>query len=259
MALRRAGSCLAGSALIAALLAACFDPVAEDRWHRPRDGGEAEPDGGELAGADGGGGEPGCPAVPCRTAGSFASEADLLSFLQVLGWTTVARPTSTCLRASDDLRVSRTLTLKAADVALPASCSGCAGVTFKLSERAEGVTCLDEPVCSALMLSGARFRVRQVLQDPRPVQSVLVPVVEILPPCEAGCMAPEIPCAQNHTCWGDEIDHCRFCRAAPHATCACVGKSETEACRLYLTNDLSCTGTCQEGRCVANPGQSGCP
>jgi len=148
-----------------------------------------------------------------------------------------------------------------ADLAPPPECAqlgACAGTTFEVSPRAQGVSCLDH-FCSTLMLSGARFRVRLVLRDAYPSAPRYVPLAQILPACEVPCEPDELRCAALHTCWAESMDYCRFCLAAPQEECACQGKLEGEACRVFRTNDLTCSGTCQDERCVVEVGQPNCP
>ncbi|MBI5542246.1 MAG: hypothetical protein HY901_00030 [Deltaproteobacteria bacterium] len=248
-----------GSALALGTLfyVGCFTAVGEPDYWDPRRQGYLHPDGG---GAFGPGGT-GCPAVECSSYGDMESLDAVLEKLRGVPWPVIDKTTSVCLPASGDIPVTRTVSLRATDLELPAQCApagSCTGLTFKLSEGARGVTCLDH-FCTALMLNSARFRVRLLVRDQYPTNPRYVPVVEVLPPCEAGCAQDEVTCGANHTCWPDLTEHCRFCLALPKEECACAGREESEACRVFESNSQSCAGKCIEGACEIAGGQPGCP
>ena len=255
--------------LLAGLLfcAGCFTPVGEpDPWHRHRDGG-VEGDGGLVG--DGGSvvpvqpviPGPACPAVNCGSFGAAGSVEAVVGVLSVLPWRLVALPTSICLPASDDLPVSSTVSLQASDVTPPPVCGMdgiCAGVVFRISPEAVGVTCLDQ-FCTALLLNSSRFRLRKTYFDQYPNSPRFAPIIEVLPPCGVPCHADQRSCDANHTCWADDLEYCRFCLDAPQARCACADHREGADCQVYLTNDLTCAGKCAAATCVINPGQPHCP
>ncbi|HEY3450148.1 MAG TPA: hypothetical protein VGK67_27590 [Myxococcales bacterium] len=251
-------------ATVGALLGAgCFSPVGEpDYWRYQRGRFDGGPD---VEVRDGGGEvvvDPrGCPPVACSSFGAVENVEGLEAQLSTLKWTVVARPTSVCLPASSDFSVERTVNLASSDIATPAQCltpGACAGITFDLSEQAQGVGCLDD-FCTTLMLTDARFRMRLILHDQYPDIPRYVPIAEVLPSCLVPCEPEQMRCSAHATCWADPHDFCRFCIAAPQEECACLDKLETEACVVYLTNDLTCTGTCRDDRCVLNAGQPNCP
>ncbi len=253
-------------AAVGALLGSgCFSPVGEpDYWAYQRarhDGGVPVLDGS----ADGGGGvvvgPQGCPKVACAAYGAVESIEALSAQIATLTWAAVARPTSACLPASSDLAVNRTVHLTSADIPLPPQClapGACAGVTFLLSEKAQGVGCLDD-FCTTLMLTNAQFRLRLIVHDQYPDIPRYVPIAEVLPSCRVPCEAGELRCMAHDTCWADPRDFCRFCVAAPQAECACLDKLEGDSCLYYVTNDLTCSGSCRDDRCVLNAGQPNCP
>jgi len=237
---------LVASSLVALAAVACFTPVGEpDYWSRVR----RNADGGVLLSHDGGAGVS-CLPVECKQHGTVNNAESVVLILSSLPWTSIARRTSACLEASADVPVERTVSIAASDVVLPQQCwqGTCANLTFQIAPAVSGVKCLDQ-FCSALMLSGARFRVRQTLRDQYPMNPRYVPVVEFLPPCGTPCGATELTCQNHHTCWASELDLCRFCEGRPHEECACLGKAEGAGCLLYKTNDLTCRGTCAEGEC----------
>lgn len=249
--------------LAATLAGACFSPVSEpDYWRFQQmrgDGGLVlvYPDGGSIPIV-----EPiGCPKVACAGYGTVENIEGLKAQLSTLSWTTVAKPTSVCLPASHDFTTSRTINLAASDIAPPLECvvaGACAGTTFLLSDEAEGVGCLDD-FCTTLMLTSARFRLRLIVHDQYPDIPRYVPIAEILPSCQAACEPNELRCSAHDTCWKSDLDFCRFCVAAPQEECACLGKLETDACQVFVTNDMHCSGTCRKDRCVINAGQPNCP
>jgi len=242
----------------------CFSPVGEpDYWRfaRPHTGDA----GWEDLGADAGGGDVawprGCPQVDCNSYGDVEDVGGLLAQLATLSWTTIARPTSVCLPASNDFHVTRTVNISASDIPRPPLCStpgSCAGLTFALSDGAEGVKCLDD-FCTTLMLTGAHFRLRLVVFDQYPNVPRYVPIAQVLPTCQSPCAADELRCSAHHTCWRDSVEFCRFCLDYPQEECACLGKFEGDTCLFYLSNDLTCAGACTDGRCVLADGQPNCP
>ncbi|MGC4123018.1 MAG: hypothetical protein QM765_52295 [Myxococcales bacterium] len=261
--MRDASRVLASVLALAALSAGCFSPVGElDYWTFQR----ARHDGGlpDFHPGDGGGivvDPRGCPAVGCAAFGVVDSIAGLRAQLATVPWTVVAKPTSVCLPASSDFVVERTVNLAAADIVRPSQCAApgaCAGVTFLLSEKAQGVGCLDG-FCTTLMLNNARFRVRLIVHDLYPANPRYVPIAQVLPSCTVACEADELRCSAHETCWGDPHDYCRFCLAAPQEECACLDKLEADPCLVYITNDMTCSGTCKKDRCVLNAGQPDCP
>lgn len=247
--------------VVAASESGCFLAVGP-----PEDGFVPSPDGGlpiDPYHQDGGGGpgQPGCPAVSCSSYGDVETLESLVGIIYLQPWTTVAKATSACLSASNDVNVTRTINLRSSDVILPNQClvsGACAGLTFRLAEGAQGVTCLDQ-FCTALMLNGSHFRVRLLVRDQYPARPRYVPVMEVLPRCDASCQSDELTCSVNHTCWADKVETCRFCQSAPQEKCACVDKLEGDPCLLYKTNDMTCSGACVAGRCVLDPGQKNCP
>ncbi len=228
-----------------ALSLGCFSPVGEpEPWARQRHWG----DGGWIEPVTGSG--EGCPSIECRERGAAGSVRDLIGLLSDQSWTVVGRNTSICRPASDDVSVKETLALSAADIPLPAVCrSGpCTSLGFVLAPGLVGVECLDH-FCSALMLSGARFRVRLTLLDQYPMSPRYVPLVEVMPACQSPCASGDFQCPHQRTCWASELELCRFCSLRPPSECACVGHREGEDCLLYPTSDLACPGSCRGGVC----------
>jgi len=235
-----------------ALSLGCFTPVGEpEYWERQRRWG----DGGRIWVEPVTGSGEGCPSIACRERGSASNVRDLVGLLSDQSWTVVARSTSVCRPASDDVSVRETLAVSAPDIPLPAICStgACTSLGFVLAPGLQGVKCLDD-FCSALMLSGARFRVRLTLLDQYPMSPRYVPLVDVMPPCDRGGAKGELACTPQRTCWESELELCRFCSLRPPAECACIGHREGTDCVLYPTSDLACPGSCRAGVCeLAQP------
>jgi hypothetical protein len=215
---------------------------------------------GGFVGEDAGSGQ-GCPQLSCSSYGSSDTVESVVAILSEQPWTTIAKSTSACLAASDEIPVGQTVNLRATDVTVPAACQKmgtCSGLVFELGAGTEGVTCLDQ-FCTALMLASARFRVRMVLRDHYPLSPRYAPVVQVLAPCGTPCTALEVTCPTSQTCWSDAMEHCRFCLDGSAEVCACAAHGEGQSCTVFISNDTSCHGHCATGTCKIDPNQTGCP
>jgi hypothetical protein len=208
----------------------------------------------------------GCPATRCGPGRDIANSAELGAFVDAAPpeWISRGPYTDGCLAASDDLRVTGTMTAQAADIAVPANCAGACRqeVKFQLLGTPAGVECLDPEfffdftLCGRLALTDATIRTRMVLVDVHPSIENFIPVVEVMGACEAACGGGEIACAESHTCWGNVRDHCAYCLDGSNEDCACWNGTDFEAdgteCFFFTSGDTGPAGTCQSGTCVPN-------
>lgn len=226
-------------------------------------GTDAGTDGGNDGGVDGG---------LCGRASPVANEAQLLPLLASLTWTKVGPYTNTRLPLSDEIPVTSTLTVAAAPVPVPASCASRMDCRKQVGFNAgstPGVTCkTPDPhyvtMCAEVQLAPGIYRFRALLADHHPSQYNFVPVIEILPGCDAECAPNEQRCAADHTCWGNSTGYCLFCLALEKESCACMNKNgpleEGAFCSYAVSGDVLCSGTCEQSRCEYNgpPGHAGC-
>jgi hypothetical protein len=225
--------------------------------------------------ADKGGKLDGPTPQECAAATKVSSATDLIAHLDTLTWEWVGPYSSTLLPVSDDIELSTKLTVEAKDIAVPADCLNrpdCRHqVTFMINSSMARVFCEEEEQveflsgCAKLSLDTLTVRFRASLQDTHPSQYNFVPIIEVLPECNAPCSQGQFECEANHTCWGSFGAYCRLCLAADKQDCACLTaqgpKPDDADCEFMVSGDVMCSGKCKDGRCehTGTPGWAGCP
>jgi hypothetical protein len=203
--------------------------------------------------------------VPTRLASTEVRQpADLLNIISGLDWTYSGGYTSLPAPVSGDLEVPQALTLTAAEIQAPASCldrPDCRhAVAIELSKQLPAISCrLTEQVlggdyCAAVDIpAGSRFRLRGILYDTHPAQWNFISVLQILPASDVPCLADELRCAADSTCFTGFDEYCRSCLGLEKERCACQSPEgslpEGSDCQYWVSGDVLQSGKCRQGVC----------
>jgi len=212
----------------------------------------------------------------CSPPTGVADEGTLRALLDGAPWSWLGPYTSARLEVTGDVSFTAAVVLDAAELAVPQGCAGqldCRQrVGFTLDQNLVGVTCeaLDQEswlsLCGKVAFdAGTTVRFRATLQDTHPSEWNFVPMIEVLPSCEADCAEGELRCQADNTCWSGFETYCRLCLEEDKTVCPCQtvdgAKPDGEACSFMVSGDVICGGECNTGVCdyTGEPGHAGCP
>jgi hypothetical protein len=214
-------------------------------------------------------------AVPCKPPTAVQSEADLIAALNALPWQGIGPYSSKVLQVSDDFQFTTEVTLDAAKVAVPSSCMNASDcrheVAFQLPNNLAGATCKTKvsagviEACKVIAIKSTTVRFRANFIDTHPSQYNFVPLIRIVPECNAPCAQGEIRCLATNTCWASFLSYCKLCLAKDNQACPCLTeqgpKAEGTSCYFMVSGDVVCEGECKDGVCeyTGKPGWAGCP
>jgi len=212
----------------------------------------------------------------CLPATDVTDAAALGALLDEASWSWVGPYTSTRMEVTGDVHFTDAVVFDALDLAVPPGCAGqfdCRQrVGFTLGQDLAGVTCdaLDEEswlsLCGTVAFDAdTTVRFRATLQDTHPSEWNYVPIIQLLPACEAECAEGELRCPADNTCWSSFESYCRLCLEEDKTICPCQtidGDAEDgESCSFMVSGDVMCGGECKAGACeyTGEPGWAGCP
>jgi hypothetical protein len=218
------------------------------------------------------------PPLVCPEAITVTEADDVFSAVAAAGWGSLGPYSSGVQPITADLVVQGTLTLQAADFAVPTGCSGrddCrATAMFVLRGAPAGVTGAGEDPQAwlggfpSLVVTDATIRLRPLVTDTHPSEYNFVPMLHVLPACGTDCGAGDERrlCPADGACYdvGRGGAYCRLCLGRDKQDCACWTtdgpQEDGESCWFMVSGDAMCAGTCRGGTCRSDePGWAGCP
>jgi hypothetical protein len=233
---------------------------------------------GSVAACDGGSpaGDADAAITSCSLATLAADEGTLRALLDGAPWSPLGPYTSARPEVTGDVSFTADVVLDAADLAIPQGCAGIFDcrqrVGFLLDQPLVGVTCeASEPepwlsICAKIAFdAGTSVRFRATLQDTHPTEWNSIPIIQVLPSCEADCAEGELRCQADNTCWSAFEPYCRLCLEKDKEVCPCQtddgAKPDGEDCSFMVSGDVICGGECMTGFCdyTGEPGHGGCP
>ncbi len=191
----------------------------------------------------------------------------LTNILRTLDWDHEGPYTAKGVCLSEDIEITRSFTLAAKDVVVPAECSkrdDCRkAVTMVIPKDMKGVKCVrienvlgTEHCVQVDLAEKSIFRLRGKLVDTHPWTYNFIPVVELVQASVDGCQPGELQCTRDKTCWKSFNSYCRYCLERSVTTCACENEKgllpDRTSCSFFISGDLMCLGKCRDGQCVAD-------
>ena len=193
------------------------------------------------------------------------SAGKLAGVIRALNWDREGPyTTAQGMNVSRDIETTRSVSLTAKDIAIPAVClkrDDCRkAVTMVIPRDMTRVKCTKtedvlgtEHCVEAMIMEKTIFRIRGKLVDTHPFTYNFIPVVEFLSPSTQGCKPGELQCAKDKTCWKNFNGYCRYCLGRPVDKCACQNEKgplpDKTACSFFISGDLMCMGKCRDGQC----------
>jgi hypothetical protein len=206
------------------------------------------------------------PPVGCAPAAQIAEASQLVTALDSLAWEFVGPYSSKLLAASDDFTISGEISVAGTQLAVPADCAGRTDcrhqVAFVLPKPLPGVTCTtpDNEVpyysnpCAKLTISDATVRFQPMLADTHPSGYNNVPILTVLPACDAQCDEGEFRCNAVNLCYSYYETFCLLCLQKDKKTCPCVDetgvKPDGTQCTWMVSGDMACGGECDDAVCT---------
>ena len=195
----------------------------------------------------------------CESPYIVQSSDELVEFLTQIAWTPVGNYSNNLPAVSQDVRVSGTMTLAAAQIPVPQSCLNrmdCRhDALLSASPSLSGVTCQanDAGGCDAVNLIDTTIRFRGIMRDTHPSRWNFSPMLEIISACATPCSTGEFRCPADNTCWPSFDAYCRLCGGQSKEACACQSPEgvlpDGSDCHFWVSGDVIQSGTCLAGIC----------
>lgn len=195
----------------------------------------------------------------CESSYVVQSPEELVEFLTQIAWTPVGNYSNNLPSVSQDVRISGTMTLAAAQIPVPQACLNrmdCRhDVLLSVSPSLSDVICQtnDAGGCDAISLTDTTIRFRGIMRDTHPSRWNFSPMLEVVSACSTPCSTGEFRCPADNTCWSSFDAYCRLCGGQSKEACACQSPEgvlpDGSECHFWVSGDVIQSGTCLTGIC----------